>query len=288
MSDEDVCYEQEEPIPVAPEPSDPVPDVSDPALSMDPAARFEAVKTLIADPRVGYHCARPSVQPLSYGWFFDANQVLLDCLIARAEAGAAQPLIVLELGSFYGKSTSYLLSRCQGAGALVFAADMWDAALLRSDPHYKPADAHVMAAHPLFETFLANTWKHRLRLRDGQFSGLVPMRVQTVEAVRLLHAAGLRPDVVYVDGCHHFAAVLADLQQCALLLPGSALCGEGFDHADVRRAVEQVAGELGVSVTVEGGRCWAMGTLRAEELDAARRNISDARAGGDAKRARLV
>lgn len=90
---------------------------------------FERVKALLLDERVGYHTRRPRCQRLDYGWLWPPQQVMLRCLLRRS------PRVIVELGSFLGRSTSFLLSH--GGGALVFAIDHWDNDILLNDPRYK-------------------------------------------------------------------------------------------------------------------------------------------------------
>ena len=104
--------------------------VAETSQDTDTAAElFDRVRALLLDERVGYHSRRPRCERLDYGWLWPPQQVVLRCLLRRS------PRIVVELGSFLGRSTSYLLSNC--GDALVFAIDHWDNDILRNDPRYK-------------------------------------------------------------------------------------------------------------------------------------------------------
>ena len=90
---------------------------------------FDRVRALLLDERVGYHSRRPRCERLDYGWLWPPQQVVLRCLLRSS------PRVIFELGSFLGRSTTYLLSNC--GDALVFAIDHWDNDILRNDPRYK-------------------------------------------------------------------------------------------------------------------------------------------------------
>ena len=90
---------------------------------------FDRMRSLLLDERVGYHSRRPRCERLDYGWLWPPQQVVLRCLLRRS------PRVIVELGSFLGRSTTYLLPNC--GDALLFAIDHWDNDILRNDPRYK-------------------------------------------------------------------------------------------------------------------------------------------------------
>jgi hypothetical protein len=66
---------------------------------------------------------------------------------------------------------------------------------------------------PLYETFLVNLWAQRCDHEASYARGVVPMRMRTVEAIKMLKT-DIRPDVIYIDAGHHFEDVLADVDLC--------------------------------------------------------------------------
>jgi hypothetical protein len=231
---------------------------------------FDRVKNILVDTRVGYHTyiTKPKVEAFSYGWFWPAHEIVFKCLLPE------EPKILLELGSFLGRSVTHVLSKYPNA--LVFAADYWDNERLKQDAHYKAMDQRIIATYPLYETFLVNTWQYRLRVSNQQeFYGLVPMRMRTIDAIHLLHSHGITPDFIYVDASHYYNEVKADIEACLDLFPKAAMCGDDYNFEDVRRAVDEVASQRGFRVTVEG-QCWTYGTLDETVRREAQREIESA------------
>jgi hypothetical protein len=211
---------------------------------------FGSIKTMLADKRVGYHAPKPKCGRMDYGWFWPSHQVIFRCLLTDSTK------VILELGSFLGRSTNFLLQNY--GNAVVFAVDLWDNEYLKADDHYQTSEQQVIASYPLYETFLVNTWQYRLRISkdvvDKKFYGLVPMRMSTLQALAMLHEHGVTPDFIYVDANHHYDAVLEDVETCLRLFPNSAICGDDYDYKDVRRAVHHIAKIHNLKVTVEEGK----------------------------------
>lgn len=59
----------------------------------------------------------------------------------------------------------------------------------------------MLGSNPLYETFLINLWPHKDRV--------VPLRMTTLQGLRMLHAAGVKPDIIYIGEWGRSAAVLA-------------------------------------------------------------------------------
>jgi hypothetical protein len=135
MSEADeVCYEDDEEI-LADEVTAADATVSAIAPTVDVDVKTSSppskdmIVSLLADPRVGYHTPKPTCQAMMYGWFWPAHQIIFECLLSD------KTQVIIELGSFFGKSTSFLLTRCPNA--LVFAVDIWDNDHLKNDSDYK-------------------------------------------------------------------------------------------------------------------------------------------------------
>merc|ERR1719375_2432487 len=71
---------------------------------------------------------------------------------------------------------------------------------------------------------------------------IVPLRLPSSIAARLLYQKGIRADLIYVDGSHDFEDVLGDLKRFKRLLTSCGrLVGDDFHIDPVRRAVELFA-----------------------------------------------
>lgn len=121
---------------------------------------------------------------------------------------------ILELGSFLGKSTTFLAQHAPHA--TIIAVDLWDNDFLISDSTYNQSEYNLALLRnvPLYETFLINLWAQQCDREVSYARGVLPMRMQTVEALKMLHKADIRPDVIYIDAGHHYEDVLADVNLC--------------------------------------------------------------------------
>lgn len=126
-----------------------------------------------------------------------------ELLHQRAAAIPASQAIV-ELGSYKGKSTSYLARGSRiGHGAPVFAVDAWSeevSSWRNRVLHHLPSATYV--------EFLAQL------TRAGVKSQVTPIRSMTTLAAEMW-ADGFceaKVGLLYIDGDHHFEAVLADFR----------------------------------------------------------------------------
>lgn len=133
--------------------------------------------------------------------------------------------LTAEIGSWRGRSTRALADNTSG---LVFAIDPW----LPTPPL-----RHFTDSQPpgwLYHEFREN-------LRD--LKNIVCMKMDSLSAAKVL--AGLRFDMIFIDGDHSYSACRSDiLAWRPLLVPGGLLCGHDYDTADgVRQAVDELLGE---------------------------------------------
>jgi hypothetical protein len=103
---------------------------------------------------------------------------------------------------------------------------------------------------------MSNMWEYKNRVVDGKPMGILPMRMDAMEALRVLKKAGVEPDLVYVDASHHYDGVYRDIKATLELFPKAHIVGDDFDYPDVRRAVQQCATESNLEIFVAGNKCW--------------------------------
>jgi hypothetical protein len=163
---------------------------------------------------------------------------------------------IIELGSWLGRSAEYFAR--SAPNALIFAVDLWDNAVILADKHYcgNPENLAILNVGPLYDRFMSNMWEYKLRVVDGKPKGILPMRMDAMEALRVLKRAGVEPDLVYVDASHHYDGVYRDIKVTLELFPRAHIVGDDFDYPDVRRAVEQCATEYNLEIFVAGNKCW--------------------------------
>lgn len=220
----------------------------------------DAVEHLIAsDPRIGFPAKLPGFAPNPHGWFYPAHRVVLGALLNDKTE------YVIELGSWMGKSTRFI---CDTApNAQVFAIDVWDNSFSSGDSHYVAREnTELIAGDPLHQVFLVNCWEYREKL--------VPMRMRTIEGLRILKDAGIRPSVIYVDADHHYDPAFLDIKTCLELFPEASIVGDDWRYPDVKRAAKELASAHRKSIHVEGNTCW---TYAAFDSRSTVRDLKEAR-----------
>lgn len=213
-----------------------------------------ALNQFMSDPRIGWPPFDESITPNLHGWFRRGNQETLEHLIKPSFK------CIVELGSWLGKSTTRILDLAPNA--LVFAVDLWENQYFIDDTHYNKSDpvfSNILNGVSIYHQFLANTKQYKVRQEvDGSYRGLIPMRMNSTEALTLLFALGVQPDLIYIDASHHYDFVVADVTMCLKYFPGAMLVGDDWDNPDVKRAVEDVAAAFGLTdlLVVHRWTCW--------------------------------
>jgi hypothetical protein len=229
---------------------------------------------LSTDSRIGwpsYDCTQPVNK---HGWFRPGNRELLGKLMNSNK----NIKCVIELGSWLGLSTNFILDSCPN-DAVVFAVDLWSNEYFYSDNHYNKNDkkfAEILSKTSIYHQFLVNTQHHKLISNDEtkQVSkGLVPMKMDTLTAMQILADAGVQPDLIYIDASHHYDYVVDDVRACLRLFPDAWLVGDDWDNEDVKRAVQFVSKEACTSIHVQGRTCWTFEKHRIEDI--LRRDAAD-------------
>lgn len=185
----------------------------------------------------------PAVPPDEHGWFQPCNARVLTRFLG------SQTQLVVELGSWLGKSSRFIVQ--QAPRATLLAIDHWQG----SREHHRPERIDVCDKLPrLYETFLRNCWPWRDRI--------VPMRTTTVLGMEEIAGLGLAPDLIYVDAGHDLDDVLADLQTATRLFPEAQLAGDDYaTYPGVREAVQRIAQAHGMVVEVDEN-AWILGRSR--------------------------
>jgi len=152
----------------------------------------------------------PYVTPNIQGWM---DESCMQWLYEQAQTMKS----IVEVGSWRGRSTHALLSGCPGP---VFAVDHF-----QGNPDERNG-AHIDAVtQDIFAQFWANV---------GSFKNLVVLRMPSVEAAQYFAPASV--DMVFIDGCHVYNDVLADLTawrpKCRRLL-----CGHDASYDSVNKAL---------------------------------------------------
>ena len=175
---------------------------------------------------------RPDVPPSPSGWFGAGNKRLL------GERITANTKLIMELGSWVGMSTRWLLDHAPQA--TVLAIDHFKG----SADHFLNPDPAVQYLLPvLYETFCVNLWDYRDRL--------VPMRTTTIDGMIYIYQLGLEPDLVYIDAAHDTESVLTDIETAHRYWPRAALVGDDWSWDTVQAAVKIFAREKRLRIVTD-------------------------------------
>jgi glycosyltransferase involved in cell wall biosynthesis len=171
------------------------------------------------------------------GWLGEGTELML----ARALTPTTH--VVVELGAWLGLSTRHIADLAPHA--TVVSVDHW-----QGSPEHQTQERFRGLLPRLYETYLARCWDYRERI--------VPLRMGTLDGLRAVAEAGLKPDFVFVDAEHSFAAVTAELNLARELFPGAAVGGDDYDWQGVREAVDAYARRHGLVVDRFGARGWRL------------------------------
>ncbi len=176
----------------------------------------------------------PGVPASDHGWFGPEHVELLSGLLKP------ETKVVLELGSWLGKSTRFIASRAPKA--TVFAVDHWQG----SAEHHAMPDCQGMLP-TLYDTFLKNCWMFRTRI--------VPLRMDTISGMKLIHQHKVEPDIIFIDAGHDYISARADLSHALSLFPNAILCGDDFLWPGVGQTVREHA-HAGIMKAFVKGNVW--------------------------------
>lgn len=133
--------------------------------------------------------------------------------------------IVVEIGSCWGRSASYMASALKDCkiNAMIYCVDLWDLGVGRT-----PERHHNPGAFRQFERNLK-----RLELWDY----VMPVKSDSVKAAKTWSTP---IDLLYVDGGHKYHEVLADYEGWGKFVkPGGIIAFHDYNHKDVRMMINR-------------------------------------------------
>jgi len=180
---------------------------------------------------------RPNLAFDDHGWLqIGTAELLKDSLSSKTQ-------MVLELGAWYGLSTRKILE--WAPEGLLATIDHW----CGSAEHLNGNEFIQSKLPQMFEHFIANCWDYRHRL--------LPIRMNTVIGMKLLHHFGFKPDLVYVDASHDYESVKLDLDTILMLFPKAIIVGDDWNWAGIKQAVTETAAIRGLRIEVNSNG-WRM------------------------------
>ena len=160
---------------------------------------------------------------------------------------SVQPETVIEVGSWYGQGTLHMAGLFDGK---LYCVDTW----LGGIDHLmneERSENHVPRKHgypTLYHQWLYN-------VASSPHAGRVfPIPQASVDGLRLLGHAGIKADIIVIDGSHQYLDVYADLQHALPLLnEGGVMIMDDFrSHKGVFHAVLRFAHEADLSLRENG------------------------------------
>jgi predicted O-methyltransferase YrrM len=143
-------------------------------------------------------------------------------------SAASRSMMIVEIGSWHGRSTTALAANTQG---LVFCVDTWSGNLEGLSRGLKP---------DLFATFAINT---------SPYPNVLTVRTDSLTAAQLFADAGMTFDFVFIDGSHDYESVKADILAWRGVLDDCGIMAGhdwGDQYPDVERAVTELIGKVKV------------------------------------------
>jgi predicted O-methyltransferase YrrM len=157
-----------------------------------------------------------------HGWFNASNQKMLAEFIKKI-----QPKIVIEVGSWLGKSSIYM-AQLLNPSATLYAIDHWHG----NKNNEKLSEAHKRLP-TLFQQFLSNVIHMKLSEK------IIPIRMSSLEAAKSLNIIA---DLIYIDACHDEESVYNDIIAWhAKLSKTGIICGDDYHALSVQQGVQRAA-----------------------------------------------
>ena len=173
----------------------------------------------------------PNVSEFKHGWLHNSNQRLLSRAIKTLK-----PKIVLELGTWLGTSTKFMLE--QDPNLIIICVDHWKGGFTIKDNlenkdklSYEDKKINdILKKDILYETFIKNIWKFRNRI--------IPFRIDGREAIKIISKNKIPIDLIYLDMDHEYEPVFNDLEIIEKYLPNINIIGDDLKfHEGVGKAV---------------------------------------------------
>lgn len=143
--------------------------------------------------------------------------------------------VIVEFGSFHGRSTRALADNCDG---IIYAVDPWNGDYFTEEGDIlKTVNTYVMPQ------FLYN-------LNDHVKSG----KVKPVRAYSTTFKLDIPVDMVFIDGDHRYESVKKDIEKAlSLLRDGGVISGHDYNHplwTGVKMAVDEILGPTRIEDTI--------------------------------------
>ena len=181
------------------------------------------------------------IEQYIHGWFGLGNKAQLIKFLNE------NTKYVIELGSWYGKSSQFILENCNNCH--LCCIDLWDNQdIIDGNQSIKKTHMikygktkinidQLIKKHPLLQTFLSNVQNYSDRV--------TAIQATTLDGLDFLYADlpdDINIDLIYIDADHRYQAVKDEIEKCLEYFPKAQLIGDDFTaHRPVKRAVTEMA-----------------------------------------------
>ena len=184
--------------------------------------------------------AKASV-PQKFPWSL-SEQSVADVL---SRLPSVENVVIIEVGTFWGTTAIELAKAVNGS---IICVDQWLGDVeMWSNPDWVK---QLRGKEPrYYHEFVANVFANACQDK------IVPLRLTSLQAARVLKHRCIECDAVYIDGSHDYLDVLLDLYAYwSLLKTGGLMFGDDYHLPDVKRAVDEFATEHNITVDFFEGK----------------------------------
>lgn len=167
----------------------------------------------------------------------------------------AKPKSIIEVGAWLGLSaiTMGKAVKQMGINPVIRCVDTWLGATEFWDGLNTTAERDLMLkfGYPqVYYQFVSNV------IHEGLGDCIIPWPMNSISAPAICNRWGIRADLIYIDGEHEEDMVRPELKRFwPLVEHGGVLCGDDYDCAGVKKAVDEFASKQNLPLEVKG-RVW--------------------------------
>ena len=172
---------------------------------------------------------KPELNPSDSKWFNQHHEVAFKQICREYSDG-----LYLELGTWTGAGSTRFIAD-QYPDMTIICIDTFEG----SAEHYR-TPAYDRVRVKLWDHFVVNQWHNKHRM--------FPIRTDTITGMKKVAAAGLEPNVVYIDAAHDTESVFQDIYTALECFPKAIIRGDdytppGTGHPGVRDGIERAIAE---------------------------------------------
>ena len=168
-----------------------------------------------------------------HGWFDDSNIKTLNVALER------KPKVFLELGTWYGLSTQYILNN---SDTHLISVDSFPDII--EDWHCKSGVDGMLKEYPLYKTFLSNFYDHKERL--------TVIKGMSNDILKTLAKNNVEIDAIYLDTSHTYENTIQEIENVMNYHPNALLTGDDYNRAECGKAIKECAEKYNKKLIVLG------------------------------------